>query len=63
MPILLDSGANDRELRSDPLDLGVNSSRITGGDYLSLVDELVEAVGKRWPTALIQFEDFLTQNA
>lgn len=63
MPVLLDVGTNNRELRSDPLYLGVNSRRITGDDYLSLVDEFVEAVGKRWPKALIQFEDFLTPNA
>ena len=63
MPVLLDVGTNNRELRSDPLYLGVNAKRLSGEPYIALVDEFVEAVQKRWPKALIQFEDFLTPNA
>lgn len=63
MPVMLDVGTNNQELRNDPLYLGVNQSRLTGEAYSSLVDEFVNAVQKVFPKVLIQFEDFLTPNA
>lgn len=63
MPVMLDVGTNNESLRNDPLYLGINQERLTGNDYDSLVDEFVNAVQKRFPDALIQFEDFLTPNA
>ncbi|MBT8079133.1 MAG: NAD-dependent malic enzyme [Gammaproteobacteria bacterium] len=63
MPIMLDVGTNNVELRNDPLYLGINEPRLTGSDYDSLVDEFVYAVLDAFPSALIQFEDFLTPNA
>jgi malate dehydrogenase (oxaloacetate-decarboxylating)(NADP+) len=63
MPIMLDVGTNNAELRDDPLYLGVRKPRLTGDAYDTLVDEFVEAVQEAFPDALIQFEDFLTPNA
>jgi malate dehydrogenase (oxaloacetate-decarboxylating)(NADP+) len=63
MPVMLDVGTNNKELRNDPLYLGINRSRLTGEAYNSLVEEFVNAVQKTFPKALIQFEDFLTPNA
>ncbi len=63
MPVMLDVGTNNEQLRNDPLYLGVNRRRLGGDEYDSLVDEFVNAVQKRFPDALIQFEDFLTPNA
>lgn len=63
MPVMLDVGTNNHVLRTDPLYLGYPYSRIKGDDYLSLVDEFVNAVQLRFPQALIQFEDFLSPNA
>lgn len=63
LPVMLDVGTNNEELRKDPLYLGYPHERIEGEDYLSLVDEFVEAVEDKFPRALIQFEDFLTPNA
>jgi len=63
MPVMLDVGTNNQELRDDPLYLGANQPRLTGNAYTSLVDEFVHAVQKVFPNALIQFEDFLTPNA
>lgn len=63
MPIMLDVGTNNQQLREDPLYLGYPHPRLTGEDYLSLVDEFVEAVQQRFPSAAIQFEDFSSQNA
>lgn len=63
LPIMLDVGTDNEELRSDPLYLGVPSPRVTGDEYLALVDELVGSLDERWPGVLIQFEDFSTANA
>jgi len=63
LPIMLDVGTNNAELRDAPMYLGTRTERVTGDDYLSLVDEMVEALVDKWPDVLIQFEDFLTPNA
>jgi malate dehydrogenase (oxaloacetate-decarboxylating)(NADP+) len=63
LPVTLDVGTNNDELRNDILYLGYKRKRLEGRAYFSLVDEFVEAVQKRYPDALIQFEDFLTPNA
>ncbi|MBN2702061.1 MAG: NAD-dependent malic enzyme [Methylothermaceae bacterium] len=63
LPVMLDVGTNNRELRDDPLYLGTKPPRIRGDAYIELVDEFVTAVQKRYPRALIQFEDFITPNA
>ena len=63
LPVMLDVGTNNELLRNDPLYLGIKQPRITGADYMALVDEFVVAVQQAYPQALIQFEDFLTPNA
>ncbi len=63
MPVILDVGTNNTELREDPLYLGVNHPRLEGDAYMSLADEFVTAVTQKFPRALIQFEDFLTPKA
>lgn len=63
LPVMLDVGTNNEELLGDPLYLGYPEKRLEGEDYLSLVDEFVDAVQDRYPKSLIQFEDFLTPNA
>ena len=63
LPVMLDVGTNNDELRNDPLYLGINETRLTGDAYFELVDEFVQAVQDAFPKALIQFEDFQTSNA
>lgn len=63
LPVMLDVGTNNQELRDDPLYLGVKQTRLTGDAYNDLVEEFVTTVQKLFPKALIQFEDFLTPNA
>ena len=63
LPVMLDVGTDNEELRADPLYLGIDGPRLTGPDYESLVEEFVLAVQDKFPGALIQFEDFLTPNA
>ena len=63
LPVTLDVGTNNEELRKDLLYLGYPRKRLTGNAYFTLVDEFVSAAQSRYPDALIQFEDFLTPNA
>jgi malate dehydrogenase (oxaloacetate-decarboxylating)(NADP+) len=63
LPVQLDVGTNNRELRDDPLYLGWTHERVEGDAYDALVEEFVNAVQDAYPKALIQFEDFLTPNA
>jgi malate dehydrogenase (oxaloacetate-decarboxylating)(NADP+) len=63
LPVMLDVGTGNEELRNDPLYLGVNAPRISGDAYDALVEEFVLAARDRFPNAMIQFEDFLTPNA
>ena len=63
LPVTLDVGTNNEELLRDSLYLGYPRKRIGGKAYLDLVEEFVMAVQKRFPEALIQFEDFLTPDA
>lgn len=63
LPVMLDVGTNNQELRDDPLYLGVKQTRLTGDAYNDLVEEFVTTVQDIFPKALIQFEDFLTPNA
>ena len=63
LPVTLDVGTNNEELRNDVLYLGYPRRRLEGKAYFDLVEEFVKAVQSRYPDALIQFEDFLTPNA
>jgi malate dehydrogenase (oxaloacetate-decarboxylating)(NADP+) len=63
LPVTLDVGTNNDALREDVLYLGYPRARLEGRAYFDLVDEFVAAVQTRYPDALIQFEDFRTDNA
>jgi malate dehydrogenase (oxaloacetate-decarboxylating)(NADP+) len=63
LPVMIDVGTNNTTLLDDPLYIGYPRRRVKGRAYLELVDEFVRAVQKKYPGALIQFEDFLTPDA
>ncbi|KAK8711267.1 hypothetical protein V6N13_146553 [Hibiscus sabdariffa] len=58
LPVMLDVGTNNLKLIDNPLYLGLRQPRLEGEEYLSIIDEFIEAVLTRWPKAIIQFEDF-----
>ena len=63
LPILLDVGTNNSDLLNDPMYMGWRNPRITGKEYDEFVDLFIQAVKRRWPEVLLQFEDFAQTNA
>ncbi|MGV8860315.1 MAG: NAD-dependent malic enzyme [Pseudomonas sp.] len=63
LPIVLDVGTNNRELLDDPMYMGWRHERVTGQEYEEFVAMFIEAVQRRWPDVLLQFEDFAQSNA
>ncbi|MBF9000095.1 MULTISPECIES: NAD-dependent malic enzyme [Vibrio] len=63
LPVVLDVGTNNPQRLADPMYMGWRHTRIEGAEYDAFVEEFIEAVKRRWPEALIQFEDFAQKNA
>ena len=63
LPIDLDVGTDNARLLGDPLYLGVRQPRLRGAPYLELLDEVVDAITRVFPHALVQWEDFASHNA
>jgi malate dehydrogenase (oxaloacetate-decarboxylating) len=57
LPVALDVGTDRAALREDPFYLGTRAPRLTGAAYHAFVDRFVDMVQKRWPEAVIQWED------
>ncbi|KAF8821780.1 putative naDP-dependent malic enzyme [Cardiosporidium cionae] len=57
LPVILDTGTNNKILLKDPFYLGENHERLDDVSYFKLVDTFLMAVKKRWPYCLVQFED------
>lgn len=63
LPVMLDVGTNNEKLLNDPMYMGLRQPRIKQAEYDEFVDLFIQAVKRRWPEAIIQFEDFAQPNA
>lgn len=63
LPIQLDVGTNNEVLLNDPMYLGWRHERITGPDYDDFIARFVNAVHKKFPQALLHWEDVGRENA
>ena len=59
LPIVIDIGTNNPKLLADPKYMGWRHTRLNNeSDYVALMDTVISGLLKRWPHAMIQFEDF-----
>ena len=63
LPVVLDVGTDNEELLGDPVYLGTDHRRLRGDEYFDFVDEFIGAAQDAYPGVLIQFEDFIANNA
>ncbi len=63
LPIVLDVGTDNPQRLNDHMYMGWRNKRISGDEYNEFVDDVLSAVQRRWPNALVQFEDFAQKNA
>ena len=63
LPVMLDVGTNNQKLLDDPMYMGSRHPRINQQEYDEFLDMFIQAVKRRWPEAMLQFEDFAQPNA
>jgi len=63
LAVTIDAGTDNQDLLKDPIYIGIRQRRLRGDAYALLIDEFVTTVQEVFPDALIQFEDFATDNA
>lgn len=63
LPVVLDVGTNNEKLLNDPRYMGIRKKRIGQNEYNNFVDQFINAVKRRWPNVMLQFEDFAQPNA
>jgi malate dehydrogenase (oxaloacetate-decarboxylating) len=63
LPVGIDIGTNRQDLLDDPLYLGVRHRRLEGQAYMDFIEKFVTAFKRKFPNALLQWEDFSKQKA
>lgn len=58
MPVNIDIGTDSEKLLNDEAYLGVRHPRLKGQEYFDFMDRFVDETEKKWPKAVIQWEDF-----
>ncbi len=63
LPVTIDVGTENLELRQSPYYPGLDQARVRGEEYRELIAEFADAVREIFPNAMLQWEDFATDNA
>ncbi|KAJ3071852.1 hypothetical protein HDU98_004702 [Podochytrium sp. JEL0797] len=63
LPITLDLGTNAETHLKDPFYLGTKSTRPNDEIFYDFIESVMAALKKRWPSLLVQFEDFSSAHA
>lgn len=63
LPASLDVGTDRKDLRDDPVYLGLREPRLRGEPYFALLDQFVNAIKERFPRAIVQWEDLSKDTA
>jgi malate dehydrogenase (oxaloacetate-decarboxylating) len=61
IPVMLDAGTDRESLREDRLYVGNRHPRVRGERYDAFIEAYVVAATKRFPNALLQWEDFASE--
>lgn len=57
LPITVDVGTNNSKLIQDPFYMGSRNMRPERSVYIQFMDRLINTLSRKWPQAVIQFED------
>ncbi len=63
LPIVLDTGTNNLDLLDDDLYIGWRHERVRGQEYDDFLKLVLTKIHRKWPHAVIQFEDFGALNS
>ena len=63
IPVVLDTGTDNLGLLNDEVYLGNRHARVRGKAYDDFLDRFVETVARRYPHAMLHWEDFGAANA
>lgn len=63
LPIQLDVGTNNQALLDDPLYLGWRHPRLQGQEYDDFIDQVVQAIKRKFSPIFLHWEDFGKDNA
>ena len=63
LPVMLDVGTNNQKLLDDPMYMGARHKRIGQEEYDEFLALFINAIKRRWPHVMLQFEDFAQPNA
>ncbi len=63
LPIMLDAGTNNKKLLDSPFYLGWRHPRISGKQYDTFIDTVIDALKRKLPDVFLHWEDFGKINA
>ncbi|KAL8670867.1 MAG: hypothetical protein Q9168_004614 [Polycauliona sp. 1 TL-2023] len=58
LPLMLDLGTGNKDLRDDPLYMGSRREKVSAQEEQEFMDEVMIALNEKWPGIVVQFEDF-----